>query len=82
MRFWLSGKESSSFGWADLVVVPLVVVLSVPGLMFFGRYWTVIGGDSTRYLLAGSQFISGRVWRVLAVYRSTTAATVRACLPW
>ena len=61
MRSWFLGKESSSFGWADLVVVPLVAVLSVPGLIFFARNWTVIEvGDSARYLLAGSQFISGQ----------------------
>jgi 4-amino-4-deoxy-L-arabinose transferase-like glycosyltransferase len=57
---WLLGKESSPFGWADLVVVPLIAVLSVPGLVFFGRNWTVVDvGDSARYLMAGSQFISG-----------------------
>jgi 4-amino-4-deoxy-L-arabinose transferase-like glycosyltransferase len=55
------GNESSSFGWADLVVVPLVAVLSLPGLMFFAGNWTVVDvGDSARYLLAGSQFISGQ----------------------
>ena len=43
------------------MVVPLIAVLSVPGLIFFGRNWTVVDvGDSARYLLAGSQFISGQ----------------------
>jgi hypothetical protein len=60
LKSWLPGKESSSFGWADLVVVPLIAVLSVPALMFFGRNWTVVGNDSARYLLAGSQFVSGQ----------------------
>ena len=60
MRSWLLGKESSSFGWADLMVVPLVAVLSVPGLMFFGHNWSVVGNDSSRYLLAGTQFVSGQ----------------------
>jgi 4-amino-4-deoxy-L-arabinose transferase-like glycosyltransferase len=60
LRSWLLVKESSSFGWADLVVVPLVVVLSVPGLIFFGHNWSVVGNDSSRYLLAGAQFISGQ----------------------
>ena len=60
MRSWLSGKESSSFGWADLVVVPLVLVLSLPGLLFFGDNWSVVGNDSSRYLLAGAQFVSGQ----------------------
>ncbi len=60
MKSWLPGKDSSSFGWADLVVVPLIAVLCVPALMFFGRNWTVVGNDSARYLLAGWQFISGQ----------------------
>ena len=60
LRSWLLGKESSSFGWADLVVVPLVAVLSVPGLVFFGSTWSVVGNDSSRYLLAGAQFVSGQ----------------------
>ena len=61
MRSWMIGKERLSLGWADLVVVPLVAVLSVPGLVFFGRNWTVVDvGDSARYLMAGSQFISGQ----------------------
>ena len=60
LRSWLLGKESSSLGWADLVVVPLVAVLSIPGLMFFGHNWSVVGNDSSRYLLAGAQFVSGQ----------------------
>jgi len=60
LKSWLPGKESSSFGWADLVVVPLIAILCVPALMFFGRNWTVVGNDSARYLLAGWQFISGQ----------------------
>jgi 4-amino-4-deoxy-L-arabinose transferase-like glycosyltransferase len=65
LKSWLPGKESSSFGWADLVVVPLIAVLCVPGLMFFGRNWTVVGNDSARYLLAGWQFISGQTFQDL-----------------
>ena len=42
------------------MVVPLVVVLSVPPLVWFGHHWTVIGNDAGRYLLAGSQLILGR----------------------
>jgi 4-amino-4-deoxy-L-arabinose transferase-like glycosyltransferase len=60
LRSWLSNKESSSFGWTDLVVVPLVLVLSLPGLLFFGDNWSVVGNDSSRYLLAGAQFVSGQ----------------------
>jgi 4-amino-4-deoxy-L-arabinose transferase-like glycosyltransferase len=53
-------EEPSPFGWIDLVVVPLIVILSVPPLVWFGHHWTVIGNDSSRYLLAGSQLISGQ----------------------
>ncbi|HEX6710781.1 MAG TPA: glycosyltransferase family 39 protein, partial [Rubrobacter sp.] len=42
------------------MVVPLIAVLCIPALMFFGRNWTVVGNDSARYLLAGWQFISGQ----------------------
>ncbi len=43
------------------MVVQLVVVLGVPGLIFFGQNWTVVDvGDSARYLQAGSQFVSGQ----------------------
>ena len=57
---WLPGTGSSPFGWADLVVIPLIVVLSVPPLVWFAHHWTVIGNDAGRYLLAGSQLISGQ----------------------
>lgn len=53
------GTESFSFGWADLSVVVLTVVLCVPSLLWFGSNWTIIGNDAARYLLAGSQLISG-----------------------
>jgi 4-amino-4-deoxy-L-arabinose transferase-like glycosyltransferase len=65
LKSWLPGKDSSSFSWADLVVVPLIAALSVPALMFFGRNWTVVGNDSARYLLAGWQFISGQTFQGL-----------------
>jgi len=42
------------------VVVPLIIVLSVPPLVWFGGHWTVIGNDAARYLFAGSQLISSR----------------------
>jgi 4-amino-4-deoxy-L-arabinose transferase-like glycosyltransferase len=42
------------------VVIPLTVVLSVPPLLWFGDHWTVLGNDAGRYLLAGSQLISGQ----------------------
>jgi dolichyl-phosphate-mannose-protein mannosyltransferase len=53
-------EEISPFSWADVVVIPLIVVLSLPPLVWFGHHWTVIGNDAARYLLAGSQFISGQ----------------------
>jgi 4-amino-4-deoxy-L-arabinose transferase-like glycosyltransferase len=46
-------------GWADLAVIPLILVLSVPPLLWFGRHWTIDANDTARYLLAGSQFVSG-----------------------
>jgi hypothetical protein len=42
------------------VVVPLIAVLSVPPLVWFGHHWTVIGNDAGRYLLAGSQLVLGQ----------------------
>jgi hypothetical protein len=41
------------------VVVPLILVLSVPPLLWFGHHWTINGNDTARYLLAGSQLVSG-----------------------
>ena len=57
----MPGSGSSPFDWADLVVVPLIVVLSIPPLLWFGQHWTISGNDTARYLLAGSQLISGGV---------------------
>jgi 4-amino-4-deoxy-L-arabinose transferase-like glycosyltransferase len=59
-KSWLPGTKSPPFGWADLVVIPLIIVLSVPPLMWFGHHWTVIGNDAARYLLAGSELVSGQ----------------------
>jgi 4-amino-4-deoxy-L-arabinose transferase-like glycosyltransferase len=53
------GAGFSRFGWADLVVVPLIAVLSLPPLLWFGHHWTISGNDTARYLLAGSQLVSG-----------------------
>jgi hypothetical protein len=58
---WLPGAGSASpLGWADLVVVPLTLVLSVPELLWFAGHWTGIGYDSGRYLLAGSELNLGQ----------------------
>ena len=46
--------------WADPIVIVLTAVLCVPSLAWFGYHWTVIGNDAARYLLAGSQLISGQ----------------------
>ena len=44
----------------DLGVVPLVAVLSVPTLLWFGNHpWSVLGKDAPRYLFAGSELVSG-----------------------
>ena len=61
MKSWLPGADSSRFGWADLVVIPLIAILSLPPLLWFGHNWTVSGNDTARYLLAGSQLITGDV---------------------
>ncbi|QIN81925.1 hypothetical protein GBA63_04170 [Rubrobacter tropicus] len=52
--------ESSTIGWVDLAVIPLVAVLSVPALLWFGNQpWAVLGKDAPRYLFAGSELASG-----------------------
>src|SRR3712207_8253042 len=59
-RFWSPEAGSSSLGWGDLAVIPLVAVLSVPPLLWFGHHpWTVMGKDAPRYLFAGSELVSG-----------------------
>jgi len=55
----LIGARRSSLGWADLAVVPLVVVLSAPPLVFFAHDWTV-GNDAARSLFAGSELVLGK----------------------
>ncbi len=56
----LPQTESSSVGWLDLAVIPLVAMLSVPPLLWFGHHpWTVMGKDAPRYLFAGSELVSG-----------------------
>jgi 4-amino-4-deoxy-L-arabinose transferase-like glycosyltransferase len=51
--------KSSSLSRADIVVVPLVAILSVPPLMWFGHHpWTIIGKDTPRYLFAASELVS------------------------
>ena len=54
----MPGTESSSLGWADLVVIPLILVLSVPPLLWFAHHWTV-GNDAARYLFASSELVLG-----------------------
>jgi hypothetical protein len=50
----------SIVGWVDLAIIPLVTVLSVPPLLWFGHHpWTVMGKDAPRYLFAGSELVSG-----------------------
>jgi 4-amino-4-deoxy-L-arabinose transferase-like glycosyltransferase len=56
----LPETESYSVSWVDLVVIPLIAILSVPPLLWFGHHpWTVIGYDAPRYLFAGSELVSG-----------------------
>jgi 4-amino-4-deoxy-L-arabinose transferase-like glycosyltransferase len=56
----LPETESSSVGWADLAVIPIIAILSVPPLLWFGHHpWTIIHTDAPRYLLAASELVSG-----------------------
>ena len=52
--------SASALGWADLVAVPLVLVFSLPALLWFAGHWSVFGNDSGRYLLTASELVSGR----------------------
>jgi hypothetical protein len=56
----LPETESSSVGWVDLAVIPLIAILSVPPLLWFGHHpWAIIHTDAPRYLLAASELVSG-----------------------
>src|SRR5215210_8668933 len=59
MKSWLPGTDPSPLGRADLVIIPLIAVLSVPSLLWFGHHWTLSANDTARYLLAGSQLLTG-----------------------
>jgi 4-amino-4-deoxy-L-arabinose transferase-like glycosyltransferase len=59
MKSWLPGTDPSPLGRADLVIIPLIAVLSVPSLLWFGHHWTLGANDTARYLLAGSQLLTG-----------------------
>ena len=44
----------------DLAVVPLVAILAVPTLLWFGDHpWAVLGKDAPRYLFAASELVTG-----------------------
>ena len=63
-------------GWVDLAVIPVVAVLSVPALLWFGDHpWTVLGKDAPRYLFAGSELVSGGASTASPGLRTTTADT-------
>jgi hypothetical protein len=55
----LAPTGSSAWGWADLLVIPLIVGLSLPALFRFADDWTV-AKDAVRYLFAGSELVAGR----------------------
>ncbi len=74
--------EPPSIGWADMAVVPLVALLSVPPLLWFGHHpWTIISKDTPRYLFAGSELVSGGASRASPASRTTTVDTVPSCRP-
>jgi 4-amino-4-deoxy-L-arabinose transferase-like glycosyltransferase len=59
------GMRFRRFGWADIVVFPLVAVLSVPPLVWFGFEWLVTQ-DAGRYLLGGWHLVSGEGYTLIA----------------
>ena len=59
-------KSDDRLGWADLLVVPFAVVLSIPSLVWFANNWTVVGNDASRYMLASMYLFSGRDFVTLA----------------
>jgi 4-amino-4-deoxy-L-arabinose transferase-like glycosyltransferase len=58
------GTQSHIFGLADLLALLLVVVLSVPPLVWFGYEWLVTQ-DAGRYLLGGWHLISGQGYTLI-----------------
>lgn len=54
----LIGIRSNPSSWTDLAVFPVILVLSIPPLIWFGRYWQIYI-DSAHYLLEGWKLISG-----------------------
>jgi 4-amino-4-deoxy-L-arabinose transferase-like glycosyltransferase len=58
------GTQSHFFGRADLLALLLVVVLSVPPLVWFGYEWLVTQ-DAGRYLLGGWHLISGQGYTLI-----------------
>ena len=57
---WSPKLESSSVEWVDLAVIPLIAILSLPALLWFGHHsLAIIHTDAPRYLLAASELVSG-----------------------
>jgi 4-amino-4-deoxy-L-arabinose transferase-like glycosyltransferase len=59
LRHKMGQAAGFSVSWADVAVVPVIAVFSVPPLVWFAHHWTVIGNDAARYLLAASELVSG-----------------------
>lgn len=59
LRATLASITSSPSGGMDLAVFPLILVLSVPPLVWFVRHWTIYI-DSAEYLMLASNLISGQ----------------------
>lgn len=60
----LSGKVTRRFGWTDLALLPIVLFLSIPSLVWF-RYEWVLAQDAEQYLLAGWHLVSGRGYTLI-----------------
>lgn len=56
----LSGLKPGPSGWADLAVIPLIAVLSIPPLLWFAHNWSIVNNDSGRYLISGWHLVSGQ----------------------
>lgn len=60
----LTRRLARAFSWTDVGIILLILVLSVPAMIWFGRNWRV-PPDGSWYLLQGWNLISGKGITVL-----------------
>jgi 4-amino-4-deoxy-L-arabinose transferase-like glycosyltransferase len=63
-KFLPAGIRPHPFEWTDLAVLPLIVMLSIPPLVWFAYEW-VVTQDAGRYLLGGWHLISGHGYTLI-----------------